>query len=311
MITTVTLNVAIDKLYTVEDYKPYEVMRVKECTATAGGKGLNVTKVIKLLNEKVVATGFVGGHAGEWVLERLDELDISHSFVKVSGETRTCINIKGLQTGKHTEFLEPGFALTEKEEEQFVAHYKELLQKSEVLTISGSIPKGIKPTIYNELVKLAKEEGKKVIVDTSGALLSEVIKSKPTLIKPNKDELVALTEKKLESMEEIADMAQQLQKTGIPIVAISLGKDGVLVACEEGVYQGIPPKIEAVNTVGCGDSMIAGFAVGLAKKEDIETTIRRAVAVSAANALTTATGSFIVEDYNKLLEQVIVKKVSA
>ncbi|PHV72137.1 1-phosphofructokinase [Sporanaerobium hydrogeniformans] len=308
MITTVTLNVAIDKLYTVEDYKPYEVMRVKECTATPGGKGLNVTKVIQLLKEEVIATGFVGGHAGDWVLERLDERGISHQFVKVEAETRTCINIKDLLNGRHTEFLEPGFTLNAHEEARFIEKFKELLKTSEVVTLSGSIPKGIRATIYNELVDIAKKAGRKVIVDTSGNLLVEILKSKPTMIKPNRDELEAITKKKLQSLEEIAGVAKELQVAGIPIVAISLGKEGVLVVCEEGTYQGKPPVIEAVNTVGCGDSMIAGFAVGLVKGEAIEEIIKRAVAVSAANALTAATGSFEQADYERLLDQVTVKR---
>lgn len=309
MITTVTLNVAIDKLYKVDHYKPYEVMRVKECTYTAGGKGLNVTKVANLLKEEVIATGFVGGYAGEWVLKALDEMSINHDFVKVAQETRTCINIKELSTGKHTEFLEPGFALDEKEEKLFLEKFKELIKQSQVVTISGSIPSGISKTIYSQLVTIAKEADKKVIVDTSGELLAQVIVSKPTMIKPNKEELQAILEEDLESIDDIARVAKSLQEGGIEIVAISLGKDGVLVACGEGIYQGIPPCIDAVNTVGCGDSMIAGFATGLSRGYAIQDSIKMAVAVSAANALTNDTGYFEEADYSKLLNQVSIKKL--
>lgn len=309
MITTVTLNVAIDKLYIVEDYKPYEVMRVKECTSTPGGKGLNVTKVAKLLGQEVTATGFVGGHAGEWVLEALDAEGIRHDFVKVKNETRTCINIKDLSTGKHTEFLEPGAPLSKEQEEAFLKLFETVIADSQVVTISGSIPQGISKDIYCKLINSCKAKGKRVLVDTSGELLASVIESAPTLIKPNIDELKAITNKSLETIEEIIATAKVIKEKGIELVAISLGKEGVLVISDEGVYQGIPPQIEAINTVGCGDSMIAGFAVGLSRNDSIADMIRMAVAVSAANALTQATGYFKEEDYHTLLNRVMIKKL--
>ncbi|MDF2613150.1 MAG: 1-phosphofructokinase [Clostridia bacterium] len=309
MITTVTLNVAIDKLYIVDEYKPYEVMRVKECTYTPGGKGLNVTKVANLLHEDVVATGFVGGHAGEWILEALDRMAIKHRFVKANAETRTCINIKELSTGKHTEFLEPGSPLNEQQEVQFLQVFEEMIKESDVVTISGSIPQGISKDIYNKLVTLCRSAGKKVLVDTSGELLTNVVKSSPTMIKPNIDELKAITNKELDGIEEVILAAKELKKNGIEIVAISLGKEGVIVVCDEGVYHGMPPKIEAVNTVGCGDSMIAGFAAGLSRGYSMADTIKTAVAVSAANALTNDTGYFKETDYNELLNRVTIKKL--
>lgn len=309
MITTVTLNVAIDKLYIVEEYKPYEVMRVKECTATPGGKGLNVTKVASLLQEDVIATGFVGGHAGEWILEALDKLSIKHRFVKGNGETRTCINIKEIATGKHTEFLEPGAPLTLEDEKQFLESFEHNVQKSQVITISGSIPAGISKDIYCKLVEICKKANKKVLVDTSGELLMQVIKAKPTMIKPNIDELKAITKKDISSIEDVIRIAKGLQEQGIEIVAVSLGKEGVLVICKEGVYHGIPPHIEPINTVGCGDSMIAGFATGLSRGCSMADTIKIAVAVSAANALTNDTGYFKEVDYKELLNRVTLKKL--
>lgn len=309
MITTVTLNVAIDKLYIVDEYKPYEVMRVKECTYTPGGKGLNVTKVASLLHEEVIATGFVGGHAGEWVLEELDRMQIKHRFVKAKGETRTCINIKELSTGKHTEFLEPGSPLDGEQEDLFLETFSQLIGESDVITLSGSIPKGIGPAIYNKLVVLCKEAGKKVLADTSGELLINVIESAPTLIKPNIDELKAISKRPIQSTEDVIKAAESLKQKGIEMVAVSLGKEGVLVISDEGTYHGIPPEIEAVNTVGCGDSMIAGFAAGISRGYSITETIKTAVAVSAANALTNQTGYFKEEDYNALLNRVIIKKL--
>lgn len=309
MITTVTLNTAIDKLYLVDEYIPYEVMRVKECTYTPGGKGLNVTKVLHLLNEEVVATGFIGGYAGEWILEALSSMGINHQFIKTEGETRSCINIKDLSTGKHTEFLEPGPSLDQSYEELFLNTFSEITKDSKVVTVSGSIPKGISQDIYSKIITLCKENGKKIIMDTSGKLLEEVIEKGPTMIKPNIDELRAITKEKIDTIDEIVKAAESIRQKGVSIVAVSLGKDGVLVVCDEGVYHGIPPKIEAVNTVGCGDSMLAGFAAGISREEGIIDIIKKAVAVSAANALTSQTGYFEIDDYKRLLSEVVVKKL--
>ncbi len=309
MITTVTLNVAIDKLYIVDEYRPYEVMRVKECTYTPGGKGLNVTKVASLLGEEVIATGFVGGHAGEWILEALDKLSIKHCFIKGKNETRTCINIKELCSGKHTEFLEPGAPLTREDEKKLLERFEEIIEKSNVVTISGSIPGGVGKDIYIRLVERCKAQGKKVLVDTSGELLTDVIKAKPTMVKPNIYELRAITKRSIGSIEEVSHEAERLRAEGVEVVAVSLGKDGVLVASGEGVYHGVPPKIVPVNTVGCGDSMLAGFAAGLSRGYSTADTIKTAVAVSAANALTNDTGFFKTEDYHNLLDQVIIHKI--
>ena len=309
MITTVTLNTAIDKLYIVDEYIPYEVMRVKECTYTPGGKGLNVSKVLHLLNEKVVATGFIGGYAGEWILEALSSMGIHHQFVKTEGETRSCINIKELSTGKHTEFLEPGPSLDQSYEALFLETFSTIIKDSKVVTVSGSIPKGINQDIYSKIITLCKENNKKILVDTSGTLLETVIENGPTLVKPNIDELKAIVKEKIDTVEDIIKAAEFIRQKGVSIVAVSLGKDGVLVVCDEGVYHGMPPKIQAVNTVGCGDSMLAGFAAGISKEEGIENTIKNAVAVSAANALTSQTGYFEIDDYKRLLDQVVIKKL--
>lgn len=309
MITTVTLNTAIDKLYLVDNFSPYEVMRVKECTYTPGGKGLNVTKVLHLLNEKVVATGFIGGHAGEWILEALSNMGISHQFVKTKGETRSCINIKDLATGKHTEFLEPGPSLEQEDETLFLETFARIIKDSHVVTVSGSIPKGISEDIYSKIIKLCKENQKKILVDTSGSLLESVIEEGPTMVKPNIDELKAIVKERIDTVSDIIKAARVIKEKGVSIVAVSLGKDGVLVVSDEGVYHGKPPVIEAVNTVGCGDSMLAGFASGLAKENAIEDIIRSAVAVSAANALTSQTGYFEIDDYQSLLNQVVIKKL--
>jgi tagatose 6-phosphate kinase len=308
MITTITLNVAIDKAYVVNDFAKNTVTRVLKCTNTAGGKGLNVSKIIKLCGEDIIATGFVGGHAGAYVEDLLSNHTIATDFVHTKSETRSCINILA-SDGSSTEFLEPGAPVTEDEVNQFYEKIDLLISKSDVITISGSVPNGVDTTIYADLITKIKAQGKTVILDTSGTLLEEGIKACPTLIKPNSEELEALLNIKITNRTEIIEAAKKLQSSGIEYVVVSLGSDGALVVCKDGVFHGKPPKITPVNTVGCGDSMVGAFAVALSRNFEIKEALRYAVAVSAANALTMATGSFQVSHMEELLPKVTIELI--
>lgn len=308
MITTVTLNVAVDKAYVIGEFHQGEVMRVQKCTNTAGGKGLNVAKVAKLCGEEVLATGFVGGHAGAYIEQMLGEQAVANDFVHTANETRSCINILAAD-GSSTEFLEPGAPVTEEEKNEFLDKFNAIIDKSDVITISGSAPEGLPEDIYRQMIQAVKEKGRQVILDTSGKLLEEGIKAAPTMIKPNSDEIAALLGVDITNREQLIEGGRKLQQMGIEYVVISLGAEGALVITKDSVYHGKPPKITPVNTVGCGDSMVAAFAVGLARKYDIEECLRYAVSVSAANALTMATGHFEPDDQKHLYDQTEVKKM--
>ena len=308
MITTVTLNVAIDKAYVIDTLNKGEVMRVQKCSNTAGGKGLNVAKVVKLCGEPVMAAGFVGGHAGKYVCEMLDEAGVPNRFIHTKGETRSCINILA-SDGSSTEFLEPGEPVEEADVAVFLKDFEEVVKESDVVTISGSMQKGIPADMYSQLITKVKVAGKKVILDTSGKLLENGIQAKPDMIKPNDDEIEMLLGVSADSYEKIVEGAKKLHAMGIPMVVVSLGGDGALLVTEEGVFHGRPPKIQVVNTVGCGDSMTAAFAVALARKLPVKEMLRYAVAVSAANALTMKTGNFRQEDMEEILPKVTIEEV--
>ena len=309
MILTVTANAAIDKRYVLEGFGVGNVNRVKSCQANAGGKGINVARVASIVGEKMTATGFLGGHAGKFISERVEARGITSDFVWCEGESRTCINIYDEVSGEQTEFLEPGFSVTEDDCRRLVEKFCALLPSCRVVTISGSTPAGAGPQLYGELIAAAEEAGKPVILDTSGKLLEECIASRPTMIKPNIDEIRALTGKPMNSREAILGAARDLHAEGIGIVVISLGSKGSLVSCNEGVYDVKVPKVDTVNTVGCGDSMIAGFSVGMSRGLPIEEVIRLASAVSAANAMRMETGFVVMDDVNMLLPQIEIKKI--
>lgn len=278
MILTVTLNAAIDKRYVVEEFKVGEVNRVKECAYVPGGKGLNVSKPAAVAGAEVVATGFVGGHAGNYIEASLKDYHVKSAFYHLESESRSCINIWDEKNCVQTEFLEPGFTVTESEFQGFVEEFKELVKKADVVAMSGSVPKGLDGTAYQKLVKVVKDAGKKVILDTSGKLLEMGIEACPTMIKPNIDEIRMLTGKECNEIGEIVEAAKEIHARGVEVVAVSLGADGSLAVSDEGVFRAIVPRIDAVNTVGCGDSMIAGFALGFAEGLGIEETLRKASA---------------------------------
>ncbi len=309
MILTVTLNAAIDKRYVVDGFLEGEVNRVAKCTYTPGGKGLNVSKPAVIAGGEVVATGFVGGHSGQYIEDALKPLGITSAFYHLAGESRSCINIWDKKKEIQTEFLEPGFEVKEEEFQGFLQLFQTLIAKADVVAISGSVPKGLDGTAYQRMVRMVKEAGKKVILDTSGNLLKMGIEACPTMIKPNLDEIKMLTGKSCESLEDMVEAAKKIHSQGVEIVAVSLGGEGSFVVSESGVYRARVPKLHAVNTVGCGDSMIAGFALGLSENLPIEEILKKASGISAASALREETGFFRMEDMEKLLPEIEITRI--
>ncbi|MBE5910071.1 1-phosphofructokinase [Pseudobutyrivibrio sp.] len=314
MILTVTLNAAIDKRYVVENFQEGEVNRVLECEYVPGGKGLNVSKPLAIAGADVVATGFVGGHAGAYICDRLKDFKVKDGFYRVAAESRSCINIWDTAKKKQTEFLEPGFVIDEKDWKGFEEKFKELAKDAEVVTISGSVPKGLDSSAYKKLISIVKDLGKKVILDTSGKLLTEAVEEIPYMIKPNIDEIAMLTGEKINVdapnfFEDVIAAAKRVHNMGVKLVVVSLGADGSLMVCDDGVFRAIVPRVDAVNTVGCGDSMIAGFALGISEGLSPVETMRKASAISAASAMTEETGRFNISDMKNILHQIDIKQI--
>lgn len=309
MILTVTLNTSIDKLYLMTGIQPETVMRVKEVHNTAGGKGLNVSRIAGKLGEEVAATGFVGGFNGRYLESLVDTPLVRCAFTHVEAETRSCINCWDLSDGKSTEYLEPGAPVTAEDVSRFLADFDRELTGADVVTISGSIPAGAPEEIYCDLIRRCRQAGIPVLVDTSGSRLISAVKEQPSFIKPNEDEIAQLTGRSFSGREEAVRALMDLHEGGIPYVVLSLGAEGALLACDKGVFHGRPPRITPRNTVGCGDSMVAGFAVGFARHLSMAETFRMALAVSAASALSLFTGHFESADYERLYPEVSIDKV--
>lgn len=294
MICAIAMNVAIDKAYVVKKNEPGQVMRVLECSYTPGGKGLNVARVARAMGEDVVAGGLIGGHAGAWVEEALRAQDVACDFERCAGETRSCVNIIE-QDGRQTEFLEPGFCVTEDELRGFEARFRALAARARVVTISGSVPRGVDEGLYPRMIEACRALGVPVLLDASGGLLKAGASARPTLIKPNAEEIVQLLGAQAlpaggDPIACAAEAARALRGRGIRVAVLSLGARGAVMACPEGVFHAAPPKVRVQSATGCGDSMLAGFAIGFARGMPMPEALRCATALAAANAMELGTG---------------------
>lgn len=309
-VLTVTLNPAIDVRYNVENMRIGEVNRTKHIEKTAGGKGINVSRVINQLGGDVTATGIVGGFTGKLFLSKLNAGNIKNDFLETSYETRTCIAVIDKDIKGITEFLESAEGTTE-DFEKFKEKYVNILEneKVEIVCGSGSLLKGIGKDAYNPLIEEAHKRGIKFILDTSGDSLIKGMEAKPFLIKPNQEELEDITGKKFKDLSEVVEAAKELVKTGIQIVMVTLGGDGAILVTDKVVYKGTFPKVQIKNTVGSGDSTIAGMAFGLSKDMELKECFRLAVACGTTNAMLDSTGNIDLDILKDILEKITVVEI--
>ncbi len=309
MITTVTLNAAIDKTYFLPQFQMGVVTRVDDMIVTPGGKGINSARVIHQLGQHVTATGFVGGNNGHYIQSELQGTGIECDFVEVKGESRLCLNMINVSDQSSTELLEPGPLISDTNILSMKEKIRKLSKVSKIVSFSGSLPRGVSSQFYCELIEIAQAEGARVFLDTSGTALVEGIKAKPFLIKPNETEIETLISRKLNQEKDLYENVLQLMQTGIDCVVVSLGSKGAIVGYEGELMKITAPKIVAVNTVGCGDSFIAGMAYATSMQLNTIESLQFATAVGTANALTQQPGWIQREDVERLLPQVHVETI--
>lgn len=306
MILTTTLNPSVDISYRLDTLKLDDVNRVADVSKTAGGKGLNVARVLKQLDEDVAATGYLGGKLGDFISEQLFKANIEDCFVNIADATRNCIAI--IHEGNQTEILESGPEIQDPEITKFIEAYKVHIKKMNYVTISGSLPKGVAPEFYAELLQITDESNVPVLLDTSGKALEAALKSdsKPFLIKPNIDELAGLIGKDISSEVEIIEELNADLFADIPWIVVTLGSKGAIIKHESTFYRVAIPKVEAVNPVGSGDSVIAGFAAGFNKGLTGEALMKYGLAMGTLNAMEAKTGHIDVSKIDSMLSEMTV-----
>ncbi|MCI9464502.1 MAG: 1-phosphofructokinase [Lachnospiraceae bacterium] len=309
MILTVTLNPAVDKTYTAGELITGHVNRMRSAMSLAGGKGVNVTKVLRQYEVPVCATGFLGGYAGDFIEDYLKGRQVDCRFIRVDGETRSNMNILA-DNGYVTEILEPGPEIGEEKLQQFLSQYEALLSDCEIVVLSGSAARGLPDDIYVTLIEKARMKGIKTMLDTSGESLRNALFAKPYLIKPNLKELEYIAGHRLVNREAVVEAALEVHKSGIAHVIVSMGKKGLLSVSSGGyVYFAKAGTVRAVNTVGCGDCVVASFAMSVLKGDSKEEALRRAAAISAANASTLKSADVPLDVAQELYEGITVEKI--
>lgn len=310
MILTLTLNPSVDISYPLNQFNLDTVNRVSQTSKTAGGKGLNVTRVLSEFGEDVIASGFLGGALGQYIEEQIETTRIKQAFFKIKGETRNCIAI--LHEGQQTEILEKGPTIELRESEEFKSHLLKLFKETDVAVMSGSLPKGLNTDYYTDIVRLAKEQGILTILDSSGQSLEEVLISnvKPTVIKPNIYELSQLLKYKVISdIKELKTAVSQPIFNDIEWIIVSLGSEGAFAKHNHKFYKVNIPNIKVVNPVGSGDSTVAGIASALIHQQTDEELLKKANAFGMLNAMEQQTGHINTDKFDEIFKQIEVIEV--
>lgn len=282
MIYTVTFNPALDYVMKVEKLRYDDINRTYGEELNYGGKGINVSAVLSTLGVENIALGFKAGFTGEKLEEMLRQDGIKTDFISLAkGNTR--INVK-IKSDTELDINACGPEISGEEVEKLFEKI-ESLKKGDVLVLAGSVPKELPSDIYEQILAKTSENGVEAVVDSTGELLLNVLKYKPFLIKPNNFELGDLFGVKIKNEEEIIRYAKELQKMGARNVLVSRGKDGALLIDEnQNTYSiGIIPG-KPLNSVGCGDSMVAGFVAGYLEKHDYAYALKLGSACSNATA---------------------------
>lgn len=299
-----TPNAAVDKTYTVENFTIDRVHRPTEWRIVPGGKGINVARVYRELGGQAMATGFAGGHNGDYILEGLRAEGIPHEFVRSAGESRVCIAILDPVSKTQTELNEVGPEITSQELDLLKLKYESLVRDMEFVVLAGSAPPGVPESTYRELIEIAKHYGVRSVLDTSGSSLIEGLKAVPFMVKPNVHELSVVAGRHLDTLEEIAEVARGIHESGVRIVATTLGRDGALLTTDEDALHAKPPEIDFVSAVGSGDAFVAAFVYTIETGGSNANALKLATAAGAANATSFGAGFCSRSDISTLANEV-------
>ena len=302
MIYTLTLNPAIDYYMTMENFQLGALNSLEEGYTLPGGKGINVSKVLKNFSVESVALGFIGGFTGDYIIKHLKEYQIENDFVTLNENTRINIKLKTKDSETEIAGIPPNRTI-----ENIHALLKKFQQvkKEDIVILSGSVPSSIKATIYADIIKLLPKEVK-IILDTRGVPFVEGLKANVYLTKPNNHELEEFFNRKLNNLDEIIEAGKELQKLGSENVLISLGKDGSILITKDEVYVGNAPQGKLISSVGAGDSMVAGIVYGIAQGNSLVEAYKYGIASGSSTAF--SEGLTTIDGMKSLLNKIEIKK---
>ena len=290
MILIVNLNLAVDHIVEVDELRAGEVQRSRGALAVAGGKGVNVARVLKTLGEQSLLLGFAGGRAGDLIEAGLRAENIASLLTRVRGESRTCLIINDRVRGEQTVVNAPGAAVGEAEWRDFEAAYTRELPRAELVVIDGSLPPNLHADTYARLTTAARDAGRRVLLDCAGAPLGHALGARPFLVKINGAEAGELLDMPVIDFFGAAQATRRLRERGAEHAMITLGEQGALLDFAGARYRFGAPRVRATNSVGSGDAALAGLAAALRRGRTAAEAGALAVAAGAANALHGAGG---------------------
>lgn len=284
MIYTLTLNPAVDRELTVSAMEFDSVLRATEARVDFGGKGFNVSRLLKGMEASSTAVGFLGGRAGELLQDGLKSLGIGTDFVWVPGETRTNVSIVTQSHDHYIKVNEKGPLVDEAKQQELLEKIDSLAGPGDWWVLAGSLPPGVANDFYARIVYVLNKHGAKAVLDTSGESLQMGCAEKPYLVKPNAEEAHVLTGLPMNTPSEIAAAAAEICRLGAQNVVVSMGKAGALLHTAEGTWLTHTPKIQEKNPIGAGDSMVGGLVWALTQDIALKEALGWGVASGAATA---------------------------
>ena len=309
MIFTVTLNPALDKTAQAPNFKLDAVTRITELRQDPGGKGVNVSKVIKQLGGESVAWAVLGGNTGRGIKASLEEMGISCRAFEVEGETRTNLKVVDPVDDTHTDINEPGPVVTDAMLDDMLAQLVAEISEGDIVVLAGSIARGASDDTYEKWVKACREAGAKVFLDADGDKLVAGIKGNPFLIKPNEIELGNMLGRTLDTDEKVAEAARELIAQGLDNVVVSMGGAGAMFVSADRVVKGGSVKVPVGSTVGAGDSVVAALAFAEEKGMSLEDKVKLSMATGAANVMQSGTQAAPRDLVDSLIEKVTVTEM--
>jgi len=284
MIYTVTLNPAVDRELTVPVLEFDTVLRATQWQVDCGGKGFNVSRMLKALGTASLALGFAGGRSGEMLQDGLHALGIATDFVWVPGETRTNVSVVSQNHDHYLKANEPGPTISPEKQQELAGKIRSLAKTGDLWVLAGSLPPGVAPTIYAEIIAVVQRRGAMAILDTSGSALQHGCEAGPYLVKPNANEAHRLTGLPVDNQAGIIAAAAAVRKLGPANIVVSLGRAGALLLEDQQAWVAHSPKIEEHNPIGAGDSLVGGLVWGLQAGLGLKEALRWGIACGAATA---------------------------
>ena len=308
MITVAGFNTTIDRLIGVDVLHPGEVNRATSEQEYPGGKGLHVAQTIAALGERVQLIGLVDAAHRNMIGRRMSERGVLFHGIEIPDSMRTCLALQDAQ-GRITEILGQGPEIAEKYRTALVRAFRRGVEESELVILSGSLPRGFAANTYAELAGHARDAGRRCLIDASGDVLKHAVQAQPYLIKPNRDEISSLLGRPVDDLDAAVDVAKELLARGIAMPVVTMGALGAVAIDASGIWHAHIELAQIHNAVGSGDCLLAGMTVGMARSMNLEETLRLGVACGAANAQGQETGFVERRTVEALLSEVRVHRL--